>query len=310
MSKIAVVGGGGAMGGLFGGYLARAGCDVTLIDVSPQFVDIIKERGLAIKRSDGSKMNAKLSATVQPGELAPVDLVIVFVKAHHTEAAIRSVASAIGPDTVVLTLQNGWGNSERIASIVGTERLLLGITYHSGTLIEPGVVGHTGSGRTIVGELSGQITPRLEAVAAALDAAGLQTVTSPTIVNEIWKKLALNCCLLPPAALARFETHELVRFEDMMKLMQGILAEVVSVASAIGLDLDYAERWAAVEGLAAKAVGGKVSMLQDVESRRRTEIETVNGAIVEAGLKSGVPTPLNQAMVWLIKSVQGKYMAG
>lgn len=307
--RIAILGGGGAMGGLFGGYLARAGNDVTLIDVSKPAVDTINEAGLSIEEKDGSQPVIRVAASTEPSKVGPVDLVINFVKCYHTEAAVRAAAAMIDGRTAVLSLQNGWGNAPRIASIVGEDRVLVGLTYHSGTLLGPGRVKHPGTGMTYMGELTGKPTERLEQVAAAFRGAGIETTVSPRILDEVWKKLALNCCTLPTSALLGFLSHELVAHESARQLMASILGEVVAVANAQGIALDYDERWLAITSLLEKAIGGKASMLQDVEARRQTEIEVINGAIVEAGSRAGVPTPVNQTMVLMVQAAQAKYLA-
>jgi 2-dehydropantoate 2-reductase len=307
--KIAVLGGGGAMGGLFGGYLARAGEDVTLVDVSRAAVDAINRDGLTIEERDGSTATVKVRASAAPGEVGPVDLIVNFVKCYHTEAAIQAAAPMLGPSTAILSLQNGWGNADRIAAIVGRPRVMVGLTYNAGTLLAPGRVKRTAISKTLVGELDGQMSPRLEAAVAALRRAGIETEPSPHIVTEIWKKLALNVCTLPTAALLRFQAHELNQYEEMRDLMRGLLAEVVAVAAAQGILLDPAERWQAITDLLDRAVGARASMLQDVEAGRQTEIDVINGAIVEAGRRHGVATPLNDAMLWMVKSLQGKYLA-
>jgi 2-dehydropantoate 2-reductase len=306
--RIAILGGGGAMGGIFGGYLARAGNDVTLIDVSRAAVDAINADGLAIEEKDGSRPVIRVPASDDPAGVGPVDLIVNFVKCYHTEAAIRSAAPMIGRDTAVLSLQNGWGNAPRIAGIVGEDRVLVGLTYHGGTLLGPGKVKHPGVGMTYIGELSGRTTPRLENVVATFRGAQIETTLSNRILDEVWKKLALNACTLPTSALLRFLSHELVAFDGTMSLMAALLGEVVAVAHAQGIALDHDERWAAITGLLEKAVGGKASMLQDVEAGRQTEIEVINGAIVEAGKRTGVPTPHNQTMVWMVQAAERHYL--
>ncbi len=307
--RIAVLGGGGAMGGLFGGYLARAGEDVTLIDVSQLAVDAINRDGLAIEEKDGSVAVIQVKASSTPQEVGPVDLIVNFVKCYNTEAAIRAAKPMLGGDTAILSLQNGWGNADRIAAIAGKPRVMVGLTYHAGTLVAPGRVKHPGTGVTHMGELDGRMSPRLEAAAAAFRKAGIETAPSPRILEEVWKKLALNVCTLPTAALLRFQAHELNLHEEARSLMRGLLVEVVAVARAQGIDLDEAERWQAITSLLEKAIGARASMLQDVEANRQTEIDVINGAIVEAGKRHSVPTPLNDAMVWLVKSLQAKYLA-
>jgi 2-dehydropantoate 2-reductase len=307
--RIAVLGGGGAMGGIFGAYLHRAGHDVTLIDVSRPAVEAITARGLTVEERDGSAAVFAVPATDDPASVGPVDLIVTFVKCYHTAAAVGAAGPMLGPDTAILSLQNGWGNADRIAAIAGRDRVIVGLTYHGGTLLEPGRVRHPGSGMTHLGELSGEATPRLRAVEAALQGAGFEVTVTGRILDEVWKKLALNCCTLPTSALLRFYAHELVAFPPAADAMALILREVVAVAQATGIALDYDERWAAITGLLEKAVGGKASMLQDVEAGRQTEIEVINGAIVAAGQAAGVPTPVNAAMVALVSALQDRYSA-
>src|SRR5579863_2621106 len=177
--KIAVLGGGGAMGGLFGGYLARAGEDVTLVDVSKPAVDAINRDGLAIEERDGSTASIGVKASSAPAEVGPVDLIVNFVKCYHTEAAIRAAAPMLGETTAILSLQNGWGNADRIAAIAGRPRVMVGLTYNAGTLIAPGRVRRTAISKTLVGELDGEMSPRLAAAVAALRKAGIDTEPSP-----------------------------------------------------------------------------------------------------------------------------------
>ena len=306
--RIAILGGGGAMGGLFGGYLSRAGNDVTLIDVSKAAIGAINDKQLTIEEKDGSQPSFGVRASDDPKSVGPVDLVVNFVKCYHTEAAIKSAAPMIGTETAVLSLQNGWGNAPHIASIVGEDRVLVGLTYHSATLLAPGKVKHPGAGMTYIGELGGKPSKRLEKVAETFRDASFDVTVSERILDEVWKKLALNACTLPTAALLRFFAHELAAFEPAKFEMAAILREVVDVANAQGISLDYDERWNAIISLLEKAIGGKASMLQDVEAKRQTEIDVINGAIVEAGKRVGIATPHNQAMVWMVQAAEQHYL--
>ena len=296
------------MGGIFGGYLARAGENVILVDVSKSAVDAINARGLTIEEKDGSVSEINVKASASPETVGAVDLIINFVKCYDTDAAIRSALPMMGPQTAILSLQNGWGNVDRIAAVAGLERVIVGLTYHSGTLLSPGRVKHPGVGMTYIGELDGKPSARLTTAIAAFRNAGIETTQSDRILDEVWKKLALNVCTLPTAALLRFQAHELSQHEEMRLLMRGLLAEVVAVAKAQGISLDESERWQAITSLLGRAIGARSSMLQDVEAGRQTEIDVINGAIVEGGRRTSVPTPLNDAMVWLIKSLQAKYL--
>ena len=305
--KIAVLGGAGAMGGLFGGLLAGGGHDVTLLDVWDEGVAAINRQGLTIEDKTGERRAVPVRASTDPAAVGPVDLLLVFVKCYHTEPAVRAAAPLVGPETLVLTLQNGWGNAPRIAAILGEERLLAGLTYHSGVLLGPGHVQHAGRGMTFVGELNGPPGERLKRVADSLSSAGLDVTQTGDVLKEIWSKLALNCCTLPTSAMLRFYSGQLLEHEGTLAVMRGILGEVVAVANAQNIPLDIDERWEAITGVLERSAKGKSSMLQDVEKRRRTEIDVINGAIVEAGQRLGLPTPYNETMVGLIHSLEATF---
>lgn len=301
---IAILGGGGAMGGLVGGSLQEAGHDVTLIDVSQEAVETINSKGLTIEQKSGESRNIKVRASRDPSSIGEVDYVINFVKCYHTESAVQSAKPMIGGKTTVLTLQNGWGNAPKIASIVGEEKVLVGVSYHSATLAEPGKVLHTGKGMTFVGELGGEHSERLKKITDALADSGLDVTPTDDVLKVVWSKLALNACTLPTSALLKFYAHQLVEHEGTLELMRCILREVVAVAQAQNIEMDYDERWEAITSLLKKAVGGKASMLQDVEKSRRTEIDVINGAIVEAGQRCNIPTPYNDTMMYMVKALE------
>jgi 2-dehydropantoate 2-reductase len=305
--KIGVIGA-GAMGSVIGGLLAKGGNEVTLVEVWKPTIDAINANGLKIEDKAGGVETLKVHATDQPASAGVMDLVLVFVKCYHTESAVRNAMAMIGPETMVLSLQNGWGNGPRIARIVGEGKLLLGVCYHSATVAGPGHVLHGGKGMTFIGELHGKMTERLARVATAFTEAGVEVTATPSVVKEIWSKLALNVCTLPTSALLRLYAPQLVQHEAMVDLMRELLREVVAVAEAQNIPLDFEERWEAITGLLKRcAPGAKSSMFQDVEKGRITEIDVINGAIVEAGQRLGIPTPYSDAMVKLIKSLEGTF---
>jgi 2-dehydropantoate 2-reductase len=154
------------------------------------------------------------------------------------------------------------------------------------------------------------MTDRVGSIRDELSAAGLEVRPTGEVLREIWSKLALNCCSLPTTALLRFYAGQLIEHEGTLALMQGILREVVLVANAQGIPLGFDERWEAITGLLRRASGAKSSMFQDIEAGRRTEIDVVNGAAVDAGKRLGIPTPYNEAMVWLIRSLEAALTVG
>lgn len=302
--KIAILGGAGAMGGALGAKLSKGGNDVTLVDVSREGVETIHKRGLTVEDQAGRLETIAIRASTDPGSVRDADLAMVVVKCYHTKAAVESIVPHLHANATVLSLQNGWGNAPLIAAIVGQERTMVGVTYHSATLVKPGHVRHAGKGMTFIGELGGDISRRLDQVAGCFRAAGFEVTTTGAVIEEVWSKLSLNACTLPTSALLRFAAGQLVEHDEMLALMRALLEEVVAVARAQSIALDETERWVAITGLLARAHGAKSSMLQDIEHRRRTEIDVINGAIVAAGRQCNIPTPHNETMVWLVKSLE------
>lgn len=290
------------MGSLFGAHLARAGQNVILVDVSAEAIAKIAREGLRLSSDKGEEV-IPLQATTDPASVGPVDYVLVFVKGTFTESAMRGALALVGPKTSVVTLQNGWGNYHKLASVVGRERVFGGTTTHSAGLAGPGHTKHTAKGMTTLGEYGAAASDRVRALAAIFTAAGIETQVSDDILKVVWTKLTINCCALPPSALLRFTAGELVEHEGSLHLMREVLREVVAVGQAEGVALDFEERWPAIQAILKKAGVSKASMLQDVEARKRTEIDTINGAIVEAGARHGIPTPYNQSLVWLVRAL-------
>ena len=156
-----------------------------------------------------------------------------------------------------------------------------------------------------MGELDGHMSDRLLRIADSFNRAGVKATATPMVFKEIWSKLALNVCTLSTSALLRFSAPQLIQHDSLLELMRALLREVITVANAQGFLLEFDERWQAITGLLSRcAPGVKASMLQDVEKGRRTEIDVINGAIVEAGRRLNIPTPYNDSMFWLVKSLE------
>lgn len=294
------------MGGLFGALLTKGGHHVVAIDVSAPAIEAITRDGLRFEASDGKSETIRFSATIDPASVGPVDLVLIVVKGIHTESAARAALPLLGPSTPVLTLQNGWGNVPKLQSILGRDRVLAGITVHSGTLVGPGQVRHAGTGPATIGELDGRISDRVRSIAAVLAATG-EVRVSDNITKVIWSKLCLNVCALPACALLRIYSGELLKHESLLALMRALLRETVEVANADGIALDYDECWAAITAQLARASTVRASMLQDVEARRRTEIGTINGAVLDAARRLGIPVPHNETLVWLVQALDASF---
>lgn len=306
--KICVLGA-GALGCALGGVLTEAGHEVWLINRNVAQVEALNSRGLILR--DGGidrrvPVHAATSARGVAMDTGVVDLVIVLVKSFDTRPAMEAALSLLGPDTVVLSLQNGLGHEDILGSIVGRERVLAGKTYAGGTQLGAGhvLIGTRGKD-THLGELDGCITERVQRIAAAFNAAGLDTTVSRNIIGTIWDKLLVNVATGAVSAATRLPYGEMYQVPELEACGIAAVAEAMAVAKASGVTLattDPRQPWVkAGEGL---PYAFKTSMLQSLEKGSITEIDFVNGAVVRQGAKCGVPTPVNQALVACIKGIE------
>lgn len=299
--KLLVVGP-GAMGTLFSGLLSLGGHEVWLLGRRSEVARTIARDGVTIVRGEVQRRVA-VNATLAARDAGEVEMVLVFVKAYDTLQACRDALPAIGPDTVVLTLQNGLNNVEAIASVVGVERVLAGVTAHGATLLGPGVVRHGGEGESSLGELDGRETARLGRVVGAFHQAGIEVSISRTVNALIWGKLVVNAAINPVTALLRVPNGQLLDRPETRSLMAAAAAEVVAVAKARGVALPYDDPVASVEMVCRRTAANRSSMLQDVERGIRTEIDYINGAVAREGEALGVPTPVNRTLAQLVRSL-------
>lgn len=304
--KIAVLGS-GAMGSVFGGKLTETGEDVTLIDVWKEHVDIMNRNGLHLEGIGGDR-HIPVKAVTSAAEIeGKVDLVIVFVKSSFTETAVKEALSIIGDETLVMTVQNGLGNAEKIAEIVGETKTIAGVTGNGGTLIGPGHVRHAGLGDTVIGPLNGSITPKIDEVANALTKAGLPARVSVNVPGLIWGKLIANIGINALTAILRVPNGYLVEHKNPERLMERAVEEAVEVCDAKGIKLEYDDPVEHCKEVARATTTNFSSMYQDVANKRITEIDYINGAVVTEGSRLGIPTPVNEVLVRLVKSIEEGY---
>ncbi|MCZ7663652.1 MAG: 2-dehydropantoate 2-reductase [Thermoleophilia bacterium] len=306
--KIAIMGA-GALGGTFGCLLNDAGFDVTLVDVDTAKIQAIKDQGLTVIMPDGERRTHAIAATTEPGEVGVVDLVQISVKGYHTSSAAALALPMIGPGTRVLSVQNGLKNLRRIAEVVGKEKVIGGVTAHSAMPLAHNVIKYNGGlGGIYIGRYDGAGDPWLLELADLFNAAGFEThLIQGDVRIPIWRKLLANISCNAVAALTGFTGRQLVEFEPTNRLIRALAEETAEVARAQGFEfaeLEYAGDFA------IKALSGvgdnKISMLQDIEAGRRTEIDTLNLAIVERGEEYGVDTPLNWMIGILIRALEQK----
>ena len=301
--KIVIIGA-GAMGGLFAARLAAAGEDVSVVDVWAEHVEAIRTQGLILETGEGV-INALPAAASRSEDLAvAADLVIIFVKSAMTAAAARSAQSLLAPAGRVLTLQNGLGNAETIAAVVGAEKVLAGTTAQGATLLAPGRIRHGGRGDTHIGRLAGPADDFCREAAAILTRAGIPAFAEDAVQSLIWGKLVINAGINALTALLRYGNGQLNDHEETRELVKLAVTEAVQVAAAAKIPLPYGDAVEKVLAVAAATATNRSSMLQDILHGRISEIDAINGALVREGLRLAVPTPVNRTLTLLIKALE------
>jgi len=300
--KVCIVGC-GAVGSLFAANLAQLeDVEVWAYDAAQAHVDAINEHGLRL--SGAGDVVGRLRATADAGELPACDFGIVATKAMHTEAAIRATAHAFA-DGCVATVQNGLGNEEVLAGHVA--HVIRGTTFPAGKIVAPGHVQWDVKGDTTLGPFEPKPAPQaeIERLADACTRAGMPTQAVADARGPQWRKVIFNAASNPIGALTGLTHGRVCERPDLRALVSGLIVEGKAVAAAQGIELD-SDPEDLIDHAAKPEVGynHKASMLQDVEARRTTEIDYLNGGIVRFGHELGVPTPLNEAIWALVKGVE------
>jgi 2-dehydropantoate 2-reductase len=299
--KICVVGC-GAVGSLFAAHLGRLDdVEVYAFDVWQDHIDAISDKGLRL--SGAAEFTARITASTDPTQLPRCDFGIVATKSIHTKSAIERAAGIFDEESAVCSVQNGVGNEELIAEHV--KFVIRGTTFPAGHVVEPGHVSFDIRGDTWMGPFEPTNTPmeKVEELAAATTRAGMNTVALEDARGAQWSKLIFNASTNPVGALTRLHHGAATFLQPTGDLFNALIEEGLAVARAQGIELHGDPRDLVMKG--AKAPGKhKASMLQDVLAERQTEVDFLNGAIVQWGEKMGVPTPLNRAMWALIKGLE------
>lgn len=304
--KIVVVGP-GALGSLISGFLKhKTKEEIWLLDKYEDRARRHRESGIKIDGISGSLL-AKLSVTADPKEIGPADIVIVCVKSYSTEDACRGIKDIVTDKTYVLSLQNGIGNVQILNDHFGAERVIAGITNHGSTLLEVGRVRHAGKGETIIGTSSGRVLGEIRAVATVLSKAGFETKISKDIDSVIWSKLVVNVGINALTAITRLNNGRLVEFEETRAVMRTAVQEAVRVVKRKRIKLAYDDALQKVETVCKATSENISSMLQDILNKKRTEIDFMNGAIARQGKALGIPTPVNEVLTNIVKTIESSY---
>ena len=293
--------GAGAMGGLFATLLAPH-ARVRLLTTNADHARAINGQGLILTAMDGSVGATPVTVLTEPGDLR-ADLVLICTKSRSTEAAAATARWLLADDGLVLTLQNGLGNLERLVAAVGAGRAVAGVTSQAAMLLAPGHVRHAGCGPTVLGCGPGQ-AGQLAHVADLFNRASIETRVADNVDALLWSKLIVNVGINGLAALLRVHNGVLALVPECETLLAEAVAEAVAVARALHIDLPAGRQVDRVKQVCGLTAANRASMLQDVLRGAPTEIDAINGAIAAKGQELGIPTPVNQLLTRLIKALE------
>jgi len=300
--KFAVMATGG-VGGYFGARLAAAGEDVHFI-ARGAHLEVLRKEGLTLHSANGDLRLARVSATDDPSSIGAADIVIFAVKQYDTAVAARAIVPLMGAETAVITLQNGVDKDDRLAAILGPNRVMGGVAYIAAAAVAaPGVITHVGTlARIIFGELDGAATARAKRFLAACQKAAIDATLSTHIATDLWAKFALLSAFSGVGSLTRKPIGMIRSDPDLRKVLSDAIAEAIAVARAKGAELgrDYlARQMGLVDGFAPET---QSSMQMDLAQGRRLELEWMSGAVARLGDALGVPTPVHHVIYAALKS--------
>jgi 2-dehydropantoate 2-reductase len=290
--QIAVMGTGGT-GGYFGGLLARAGEQVTFV-ARGAHLEAIRNKGLTVKSRLSGDFSIPASATDNTRDIGPVDFVLFCVKAYDNAGAADQIRPLIGPETAVLSVQNGIDNEQQIGEVIGPEHVVGCVSYVSSTIESPGVIAQTaGPGKIVLGEMQGGTSARTEAIQGTLQNSGITAVLHSDIQIALWQKFIAICGVNGITALTRLPLGEILACEETRSLMLGTMLEVETVARARGVILPEKSADLAMETFSSVEPSMRGSMYYDLAAGRRLELDVLNGTVVHLGNELGIQTPIN-----------------
>jgi len=297
--KIVIVGT-GAMGSVYAGLLASAGHEVWAIDTWREHVDAMREKGLRVEGASGDR-TVRVHATNKAEEVGPCDLVILATKAMHVATAAESAKALLKKETPVLSIQNGLGGPDSAASVLGRERVMVGVVGGFGASMRaPGHAHHNGWELVRLGEFGGPITPRLKSVEELWRGAGFRVKVFDDIDQLVWEKLLCNCAYSGPCGVSERTVGEVMNDPDLARVSAACASEGFAVAKKKGVKLGFDDPVAYVRGFGSKIPNARSSVLLDFLSKRKSEIEVINGSIPRVGNDLGMSAPVNEAMTALV----------
>lgn len=303
--KIAVIGA-GAMGSIYGGHLSLEN-EVYLVDTNPEVVRIINEKGITLEEGGEDHVYHPKAVTDTSG-LPEMDLVILFVKALFSRAALGGNRCLIGKDTYLLTLQNGSGHEDILGEFVPEDHIIIGTTEDQGTVLGMAHIRHGGTGGTNLGMLVPDTEGMLQKVKETMDACGFRAKIHENIQQLIWNKLFVNVALSAVTAVLNVKMGFIAEDEHAFALSAQLLHEAVTVAKAMGLEADEGHLLQEIRDTSARVPEGITSICADLSKGRKTEVDTISGSVVRAAKKVGVPVPAHEFLVNMVHAMEERPM--
>lgn len=299
--RIAVIGA-GAMGSIYGGHLSQHH-EVCLIDTNQAVVDHLNEHGLILEENGQENLYRPKAASSTEG-MEPVDLIILFVKALFSRAALAGNRNLIGEHTFVMTLQNGSGHEDILSEFVKEDHIIIGTTEDNGAVLGMGQIRHGGKGRTNIGMLTEDKEGFLPKVKAAFDECGFDVLIHENIQQLIWDKLFTNVSLSALTGVLQVKMGFIAADPYAWKLTEKLVHEAVEVATAMGLSFDEKEMLEKVRKTSEGSPEGITSICADLGKGRKTEVDTISGSVVRAAKKVGVSVPTHECIVELVHAME------
>lgn len=301
--KVCIVGA-GAMGSMYGALLIRSGVEVVFYDSWIEHIDQIRQNGLRLTGITGD-FTVQAEAHSDPAKIPTCDLCIVQASTYQTEQAAHVAAQVLGDQGFCLTLQNGVGNIETLSAVLGKQRILGGLSYHSAAIIAPGHMDHTHAGPTWIGELDQAKSDRLTALKGLLTGAGFTPQIVDDIEGFIWGKFIHNCAINAVCAAGGLRVGEIMMYPSADAFQTKIIDEILAVIEAKGIRVPEVDPKSAIKAF-CKIKFNRPSMLQHQQDKRRSEINALNAVVVSEGKRLGVPTPFNEALVMMIQTIDAR----
>ena len=306
MKNILVVGA-GSVGGFFGAHLAKNNPNVSFL-LRPKTLAAVKQNGLTIRSASGT-FTVHPPAASDPRELPKPDLIILSVKAYDLDEVMAQLAPVLTDQTVILTLQNGVDTEDRLIARLKRDCVVGGVAFIYSKIAAPGVIDHYKKGAVAIGELMGHKSPRLLAIAEIFKQAGIPCQLTDDVRKSKWEKMCWNCVFNPLTVIVDDKVAKTLEHPEMLRVIHQIVEEVAAVAASVKVPLspDMAEK---VVRWTQEIRDIHTSMYDDWKAGRPTEIDYLNGYIVRLGRELGVPTPVNEALTAMIKTITEKEKTG